>query len=469
MAFHLTDLSILTSVIVLVFLSAILSSSEFPTWLNISTAQTANHLVGKNFVLLNTSNTEECPEFYKSANKNINQLNEIYSSENIIFENGNNTATSIGTNNDTITSFCPFLKVVYPFDCSTEQAKIEEIMCRPPTSESDGFDDGKQCSRDPPELSDNKEEEEEEVAEKDESRLLPNSCNPPDNKNASSNPRIYDPRTEDVLDKKIFDKEGYLIADTRFDKEFSYELGDPLNPNKTLGINLDLAEHSQGNLNDINSPRIEIARKNLDGTLDMNSAKNQMIVWKGDILNYFEKPEKKYENETYIEIMFNTGHHNSDASDAEKRGIGVLFDVSNGSNPYILDYRDNGKYVKLTMNDVKNLSGADFIFHSNDNQSDNYYINDLINNTDVTLKVKTYLTGENNRVIQTFIDPGTGSETPYWTLNNVSKLQGHEDIDDKDAFLQTINQGSGHTYVRTDNIETRLASLQSIIIDPNNA
>lgn len=464
MAFHHTDLSILTSVIVLVFLSAILSSLEFPIWLNISTAQTANQLIGKNFVLLNTSNTEECPEFYGSVNKNINQSNQSHSSDNIIL-NDNNTTTSIGTNNDTITSFCPFLKVVYPFDCSTEQYKIEEIMCRSPGSEIDGFDDGKQCSKDPSELSDIKEEE---IKEKDESEILSNSCSPPDSENASSNPRIYDPRTEDVLDKEIFDKEGYLIVDTKFDKEFSYELGDPLNPNKTLGINLDLAEHSQGNLNNINSPRIEIARKNLDGTLDMNAAKNQMIVWKGDILNYFEKPEKKYENETYIEIMFNTGHHNSDASDAEKRGIGVLFDVSNDSNPYILDYRDNGKYVKLTMNDVKNLSGADFIFHSNDNQSDSYYINDLINKTNVTLKVKTFLTGENNRVIQTFIDPGTGSETLYWTLNNVSKLQGYEDIDNKDAFLQTINQGSGHTYVRTDNIETRLASLQSIIIDPNN-
>jgi hypothetical protein len=54
-----------------------------------------------------------------------------------------------------------------------------------------------------------------------------------------------------------------------------------------------------------------------------------------------------------------------------------------------------------------------------------------------------------------------------WTIKDVSKLRDLEGIKDKQAFLETILQGSGFTYVRSDNIETRLASLESLIIDPN--
>jgi hypothetical protein len=273
-------------------------------------------------------------------------------------------------------------------------------------------------------------------------------------------------RDEDVLDDDIFDKNGMLIVDTKFNKQYSYHIVDPLNPNKMIGVNLDLGKHTQSHNNKINSPRIEIERENANGTLDMNAAKNQMIIWKGNILGYFKEPKGKYDNETYIEIMFNTGFHSSHEDD-QRRGIGVVFDVSHDSDPYIMDFRDDGRYTKITMNEIKALAGSDFIFHSNDSKSKDFYINDLINKTNVTFKVKTYLTDQNKRVVQAFIDPGTGKEILYWTLNDVSKLQGLEGIKDKKAFLETIQQGSGFTYVRSDNVETRLASLESAIIDPN--
>ena len=78
--------------------------------------------------------------------------------------------------------------------------------------------------------------------------------------------------------------------------------------------------------------------------------------------------------------------------------------------------------------------------------------------------MKTFLTGDNKRVIQAYIDPGTGKEILYWTLKDASKLQYHEEIKDVDGFMETVLQGSGFTYVRTDNIDTRLASLQSLIL-----
>lgn len=435
----------LTSLVILILLSVNIS---FHDKVEITVGQTINQLANKNFVLINTTSIDNCSEFYK----NTNQLNGTVGNKSSTLRITNSSIH----NNDTITSSCPFLKIVYPFDCSVEQINLTEIMCRFAESDyEDDIDDEREEGGD-----DNNQDERNE-AEASYLRSDPNS-----NK-SGSNIRIYDPRSEDVLNNEIFDEDGLLIVDTKFGKQYSYQLADPLNPNRTLEVNLDLAEHSQGHLNNINSPRIEIERKSLNGSLDMTTAKNQMIVWKGNILDYFEAPEDNYENETYIEMMFNTGFHNSDAPDNQRRGIGVVFDVSKDSNPYIMDYRDDGKYVKLTMNDVKNLSGSDFVFHSNDNKSENYYINDLINKTNVTLKIKTFLTSENNRVIQTYIDPGTGNEILYWTLNNVSKLKDYEGIEDKAGFIETVNQGSGFTYVRTDNIETRLSSLQSIILDPN--
>ena len=72
-----------------------------------------------------------------------------------------------------------------------------------------------------------------------------------------------------------------------------------------------------------------------------------------------------------------------------------------------MDYRDDGnRDLKLTMNDVKNLARDDFIFHANDNKSKDYFLNDLTNTNNVTLKVKTFLTEDNKRVIEVYIDPG---------------------------------------------------------------
>ena len=79
--------------------------------------------------------------------------------------------------------------------------------------------------------------------------------------------------------------------------------------------------------------------------------------------------------------------------------------------------------------------------------------------------MKTFLTGDNKRVIEAYIDPGTGKEVRYWTLKDASKLQYHEGIKDRLGFIETVYQGSGFTYVRTDNIDTRLAALQSFILN----
>jgi hypothetical protein len=390
-------------------------------------AQTASHIQGKNYVLLNTTDTRNCPEFYD----NPGQSNKTFASPINNISSIPHNGSGIGNITDpvedpkTITKICPFLKIMYPYDCSSEINSSAEIMC-----------DSKEEDLNQTDVKGDEDNNEEEIEQVE----------------------------EEIPDNKIFDEKGLLIADTKFNKQYSYELVDPLNSDKKIRVNLDLGKHTQGHNKHINSPRIEIERENINGSLDMDAAKNQMIVWKGNILDYFEQPEDKFDNETYIEIMFNTGFHASDAPDIERRGIGVVFDVSNSSNPYIMDYRDDGRYLKLTMNDVKNLAGDDFIFHSNDNRSKGYFLNDLINTSNVTLKVKTFLTGDNKRVIQAYIDPGTGKEILYWTLKDASKLQYHEEIKDVDGFMETVLQGSGFTYVRTDNIDTRLASLQSLIL-----
>ena len=397
----------------------------------IAMAQTVNYIQGKDHVLLNTTDTRNCPEFYdntvqsdSTSDSRINDTITVSLNESGI---GNNTEPI--KDSKTITNICPFLKIMYPYDCSSEANSSAEIMC---ASKEDQNQNQTEVEREDNNTEDGEQEQ----------------------------------VSEEIPDSKIFDEKGLLIADTKFNKQYSYQLVDPLNSDKKIKVNLDLGKHTQGHNKHINSPRIEIERQNINGSLDMNAAKNQMIIWKGNILNYFEEPEDKFENETYIEIMFNTGFHASDAPDIERRGTGVLFDVSNSSNPYIMDYRDDGKYIKLTMNEVKNLAGDDFVFHSNDNKSKDFFLNDLLNTNNVTLKVKTFLTDDNKRVIEAYIDPGTGKEALYWTLKDASKLQFHEEIKDRVGFLKTLHQGSGHTYVRTDNIDTRLESLQSLIL-PN--
>ena len=50
------------------------------------------------------------------------------------------------------------------------------------------------------------------------------------------------------------------------------------------------------------------------------------------------------------------------------------------------------------------------------------------------------MTDKDTRMIETFIDNGSGKEIPYWTLNNLSKLKEQDDVDDKNGFMDTINQ-----------------------------
>ena len=227
---------------------------------------------------------------------------------------------------------------------------------------------------------------------------------------------------------------------------------------------MDFDKHTQSENNDINSPRLEIVRENSEGIPDMSAAKNQEIIWHGNIHEYFKEPKDNFENETYIALQFNTGRHGSNVSD-EERGFGILFDVSSSSNPNLLEYRDDGKYVKYNFNTTKELAQDSFIFHQVDQKNNPIFNNNLTNKENVELKVRTFLTDKDTRMIETFIDNGSGKEIPYWTLNNLSKLKEQERINDKNGFMETINQGSGYVIARTDNIDTRPSSFKSFSFD----
>lgn len=261
-----------------------------------------------------------------------------------------------------------------------------------------------------------------------------------------------------------FGDNGHLLADTKFNQQYSFELNDPINDNNKFRVTMDFNKHTQSENSKINSPRIEIVREDSKGNPDMTAAKNQEIVWHGNIHEYFKEPKGKFENETYISLQFNTGHHGSHDNDQE-RGFGVLFDVSGDSNPNLLEYRDNGKYVKYDYNSMKQLAGDSFIFHQLDSDGKPKFINNLTNKANVELKVKTFLTDLNTRTVETFIDNGVGNEIPYWTLNNLSKLKEQDGINDENGFMETINQGSGYVIARTDNIDTRPDSFKSLLFN----
>lgn len=261
-----------------------------------------------------------------------------------------------------------------------------------------------------------------------------------------------------------FNSNGLLIVDSKFNNSYDFEFQDPLNSKQIIGVHLDLAKHKQTNIEDLNSPRIEIVRKNYSGFPNMLAAKNQEIIWEGNIKDYFRNPVDIYQNETYIAIQFNTGRHGSNIP-AEERGFGVLFDVSSTSNPYLFEYRDTGVYTKYNYESIKELAGDDFIFHTIDDNSEPIFMNNLTNINNVRLKVTTSLSQSDNytRTVETFIDTGSGLEKPYWSLHNVSKLRSHDRIINEDGFLATINQGSGYTIARTDNIDTRLSAFHSFV------
>lgn len=268
-----------------------------------------------------------------------------------------------------------------------------------------------------------------------------------------------------VLSIDNFDDEGSLIVDTRFNQSYDFRIMDPANSDHFIGVNLDLKPHTQSNISDLNSPRIEIVRMNTNGTPNMFIAKNQEIIWKGNIKDYFKRPDDKFQNETYIAIQFNTGRHGSNVS-TEELGLGVLFDVSSSSNPYLFEYRgDDGSYTKYDYDALKKLAGNDFIFHNLDDNNEPIFINNLTNRDAVKLNVLTSLSDFDNstRIIETFVDMGNGIEIPYWTLNDMSKLRTHEKVIDEDNFMRAIDQGSGYTIARTDNIDTRLLAFHSFV------
>jgi hypothetical protein len=273
------------------------------------------------------------------------------------------------------------------------------------------------------------------------------------------------------LNQSNFDRDGHLRADTKFKKQYSFEIkgaSDSSSTDKTIII-IDLSKHTQNNLPDLNSPRLKILRENVTGIPDMTSAKNQEIIWTGNIKNYFKKPIGNYNNETYIALQFNTGRHidekNNITTTTEERGFGILFDVSNTSNPNLLEYRgDSATYTKYKYDLIKHLAGEDFIFYNLNNKGLPIFINDLLNKDNVKLKIKTFLTKENKRVIETYIDNGSGKEVPYWSLKDLSKLKDDESILDKNGFIKVTEQGSGYIIARTDNIDTRPTSFESYII-----
>jgi hypothetical protein len=269
---------------------------------------------------------------------------------------------------------------------------------------------------------------------------------------------------EDMLNSKNFDKDGHIIADTKFKRQYSWDLIDPLNNNSKFRINLDFDEHIQTKNKKINSPRLELIRLDSAGKPNMSTAKNQEIIWTGNIKDYFKEPRGKYQNETYISLQFSTGRHNGDAPDEEGKGFGILFDVSNSSNPNLLEYRENGRYSKFDYSLLQQYAKDDFVFHNMDRNGSPRFINDLLNKDDVELKIKTFIANNNKRVIETFVDDGSGKLLQYWTLNDVTKLKDFEHIKDKTGFVETTQQGSGYVIARSDNIDTRPTSFKSLVI-----
>lgn len=266
-----------------------------------------------------------------------------------------------------------------------------------------------------------------------------------------------------VLDPELFSQKGLLLADTKFNHQYDFEIKNTLdNNNNQIRVSLDFNEHSQSNNNDINSPRLEIVRENSDGIPNMTIAKNQTITWQGNIKEYFEDPNGKFKNETYITFQFNTGHHGSN-NDDEERGLGVLFDVSGSSNPNIFQYRDNGEYTKYDYYQIRELAGDEnFIFHNTNENKKPIFMNNLTNKDNVKLEVKSILFESNNtRTIETFVDNGSGIYIPYWTLNNLFLLKESEKIENEDEFIQTLLQGSGYVIARTDNVDTRVSVFRS--------
>lgn len=150
--------------------------------------------------------------------------------------------------------------------------------------------------------------------------------------------------------------------------------------------------------------------------------------------------------------------------DDEKRAFGILFDVSGTSNPNLLEYRDDGHYVKYDYDTIKQLTGDDFLFYNLNKNKMPDFINNLTYKDNIKLKVVTYLTKNDSRIIKTYIDDGRGKAIPYWSIKNLSKLKEYDKVGNENHFMDTVNQGSGYVIARTDNIDTRLKSFSSLAL-----
>jgi len=356
-------------------------------------------------ILINTTNISECLPSYTS----YDVVSETYSKEKLrINKNSEESNITVGNNNTSTNNnkFCEFYKVSESLSCVKYFANQSKKSCELDATEDDDGESKK-------------------------------------------------------LDTNNFSDKGLLLADTKFGTQYTFESIDPINPDNKIRVSLDFNKHSQGDLDNINSPRIDLVRENSDGEPNMSTAKNQIISWQGNVKEYFREPQDKYQNETYIVIQFNTGQHGSNKDDQE-RGFGVLFDVSSDSNPNLFEYRDDGNYVKYDYETIKQLAGDSFVFHNLDENGKPLFINNLTDRDNVMLKVITYLTGNNSRTVETFVDNGKGMEIPYWTINDLTKLKEHDKVEKEDNFMDTINQGSGYVIARTDNIDTRLFSFKSL-------
>jgi hypothetical protein len=70
----------------------------------------------------------------------------------------------------------------------------------------------------------------------------------------------YKGKSGNKLNSSNFDENGLLISDTKFNRSYSYEMGDPVNPQNKIGVDMDFQEHIQTQNHDINSPRLKIVR-----------------------------------------------------------------------------------------------------------------------------------------------------------------------------------------------------------------
>ena len=81
------------------------------------------------------------------------------------------------------------------------------------------------------------------------------------NGNQSEIPCESNDSDEDSLKIDNFGDNGHLLADTKFDQQYSFELNDPVGQDKKFRVTMDFDKHTQSENNDINSPRLEIVRE----------------------------------------------------------------------------------------------------------------------------------------------------------------------------------------------------------------